>query len=509
MSALSLRRTWRCWPRVWLACACLVVALAGAPGRAQAAPPQRPNVLLIAIDDLACALGCYGNTIARTPHIDRLAATGMRFDRAYNQIPLCNPSRASLLTGLRPDETGVYDLERHFRDQCPDVVTLPQLFRQAGYRVARTGKLYHYNVPSGIGTDGLDDPASWGEVFNPAGRDKAEESQIFITNPAGTLGATLSWLATGGTDAEQTDGLIASWATEWMQTHGQSDTPFFLGVGFFRPHTPYVAPQHYFDMYPPESLRLPYTPADDRSDLPAAALAQNCFVAHYGLPESQLLSALQAYYACVSFVDAQVGRLLTALDELDLAKNTIVVLWSDHGYHLGEHGGIWQKRTLFEEGTRAPLIIRAPAHLTPGPATAGQPCLKAVEFVDIYPTLAALAALPAPGHLAGRSLVPLLQNPAAEWDERAITQILRPADKRLSEMVMGRSVRTGRYRYTEWNEGRMGTELYDHASDPQEFHNLALDPDERAHAVIRQLKPLFDQRARGTPPAVPLVPARL
>lgn len=461
-----------------------------------------PNILFIAVDDLNCALGCYGDVLARTPNIDRLAASGVRFDRAYNQIPLCNPSRASLMTGLRPDRTRVYDLVRHFRDELPNVVTLPQAFRNAGYYAARVGKIYHYNVPDGIGTDGLDDAASWDEVHNPRGRDLADAEQIFNAEPHRPVSAALSWLAAEGSDAEQTDGLIATQAIDILRERGSK--PLFLAVGFFRPHTPYVAPQKYFDMYPPGGMRLPYAPPGDRDDIPVAAFAHNCPVPNYGLDEEVLLQATQAYYACVSFVDAQVGRLLDALEELGQADNTIVVLWSDHGYHLGEHHGVWQKRTLFEQGARAPLIIRVP-----GASGNGQACRRVVELLDIYPTLAALAGIVAPAELDGRSLVPLLQQPAAEWRGQAITQILRPADSRLPQPVMGCSIRTERYRYSEWGNGEYGVELYDHHTDPGEFHNLAIEPGAAAQAVIDRLRPLLREKACGEVPSTPFTPERL
>jgi iduronate 2-sulfatase len=461
-----------------------------------------PNVLFIAVDDLANALGCYGVKTAKTPHMDHLAASGVRFDRAYNQIPLCNPSRASLMTGRRPDATQVYDLDRHFREALPDVVTLPQLFRQNGWFTARVGKIYHYDVPKGIGTDGLDDKPSWQLVINPKGRDVADEALITNPTPQKAISAALSWLAADGTDEEQTDGMIATEAIKLIEKH--RDEPFFLGVGFFRPHTPFVAPKKYFDMHPLESIVLPEAPADDREDIPVPAFAHNNPTPNYGLDELTCRKSLQAYRACVSFVDAQVGRLLDALDEWKLAENTIVVLWSDHGYHLGEHQGIWQKRTLFEEGARAPLIIRAPAA-----GGNGRACVRVVEFVDIFPTLADLASLKPPASLDGRSLRPLLTDPAREWDGSAITQILRPADDRLPAMVMGRSIRTERWRYTEWNGGAEGLELYDHEKDPNEFHNRAKFPSAEASAIMKQLHAKFEARATDQPRPSMVNPKRL
>ena len=463
---------------------------------------EKPNVLFISVDDLANALACYGDPIAKTPHLDRLAASGVRFDRAYNQIPLCNPARASLMTGLRPDRLKVYDLDRHFRDEIPDVVTLPQRFREAGYFTARVGKIYHYDVPAAIGTDGHDDPPSWQLTVNPIGRDKDEEHLIFNAEPHRKISAALSWLAAEGTDEEQTDGLITTEAIRLMRE--KKDEPFFLGVGFFRPHTPFVAPKKYFDLYPLDSLRLPPAPADDREDIPVAAFAHNNPVPHYGLSGPVLLGAMQAYYACVSFVDAQVGRLLDALDELGLAEKTIVVFWSDHGFHLGEHGGIWQKRTLFEESAGNPLIVRLP-----GAVGNGLPCPRVVELVDLYPTLTDAAGLGVADGLAGVSLVDLLGNPSMPRDSHAITQILRPADDRLATPVMGCSIRTERWRYTEWAEGEAGVELYDHESDPNEFTNRAIAPTPQERAVIERLRPLLRAKASGKVPTSPVNPARL
>lgn len=479
-------------------CSIVLISLTFLPSQGA----EKPNVLFIAADDLAGTLGCHGDPVARTPHLDRLAASGVCFTRAFHQIPLCNPARASLMTGHRPDTTQVYDLERHFREALPEVVTLPQLFATAGYFTARVGKIYHYDVPADIGTDGFDDPPSWQMTVNPKGRDKTDEALVFNAEPHRKISAALSWLAAEGTDEEQTDGMVATEAIRLMRGHREK--PFFLGVGFFRPHTPFVAPKKYFDLHPLETMRLPYAPENDRDDIPTAAFAHNNPVPHYGLDEATLLRARQAYYASVSFVDAQVGRLLAALDELDLAKNTIVVFWSDNGFHLGEHGGIWQKRTLFDEAAGAPLLIR-----WPGAEGNGQPCHRVVEFVDLYPTLAEAAGLSLPTALGGRSLVPLLHDPLREWEGGAVTQILRPADDRLAAPVMGRSIRTERWRYTEWNGGKDGVELYDHASDPGAFENLAIDPAPEIGKVIESLRPLLEDKARALPPSTAFDPTRL
>ena len=341
-------------------------------------------------------------------------------------------------------------------------------------------------------------------MVNPKGRDVAEEPLITNAEPKRAISATLSWLAAAGRDEEQTDGLVASEAIRLLREHREE--PFFLGVGFFRPHSPYVAPRKYFDLHPMDRITLPEAPPDDRGDIPVAAFAHNNPVPNYGLPIPRVLQAKQAYYACVSFVDAQIGRVLAALDELGLAGNTVVVFWSDHGYHLGEHQGIWQKRCLFEESATAPLIVRAP-----GMTGNGRTCRRVVEFVDLYPTVADLCGVTVPSSmpLTGRSLRPLLENPSADWDSAGITQVLRPADSRFPGQVMGRSVRTERWRYTEWNEGRDGLELYDHAADPHEFHNRAVQPDAEALAVMRQLRLKFTGKAGGGPPSSPVNPLRL
>lgn len=444
---------------------------------------EKTNVLFIVADDLNVDIGCYGFKNAHTPNLDRLAATGVRFDRAYCQFPLCNPSRASFLSGLRPDQTGSLDNAIHFRKKNPDWTTMPQLFQKNGYRVMRVGKLYHYGVPNQIGTDGFDDKPSWQKTVNPRGRDKDEEHLIASLGPGQGFGGRLSWLAADGNDLEQTDGKIAA---ETVKLLGELKAqPFFLAVGFFRPHTPYVAPKPYFSKHPLESILLPKDPADDRDDVPRPALPVQ--PPNYGAPEDQLKLAKQAYRASISFMDAQLGIVLDALDRLQLADRTIVVFLSDHGYHLGEHG-LWQKQSLFEPSARVPLMIRVP-----GSKSSGKTSPRIVELVDMYPTLADLCGLAPPQGLAGASLKPLLENPDAEWNKPAVTQVLRSnrqavanAEKKkkkkapeLAEFA-GYSLRTAQYRYTEWDDGKRGVELYDETEDPNEWRNLAKDP---AHAA--------------------------
>jgi iduronate 2-sulfatase len=461
-------------------------------GAVAAEPARKPNVLLIISDDLNNVLGCYGHTAAKTPNIDKLAARGVRFDRAYCQFPLCNPSRSSFMTGRRPDTTKVLENRTDFRKALPDVVTMPQLFQKAGYYVARVGKIYHYGVPNQIGTDGADDKPSWQHVVNPRGRDKDDENMVVqYTGKKGSLGASIAFLAADGADDEQTDGKGALAAIRLLEEN--KDKPFFIATGFYRPHVPCVAPKKYFDMHPLEKMALPKEPAGHLDAMPPAALTVK--PANYGLKEGQLKEFLQAYHASVSFVDAQVGRLLDTLDRLKLADNTIVVFMSDHGWLLGEHGQ-WQKMCLFEESARVPLLVYLPKAKGNGKASG-----RTVELVDLYPTLADLCGIPAPG-AEGKSLRPLLEDPAAAWTKPAYTQVSRgvlvATDAKPEEGkkgFLGRSVRTERWRYTEWDGGKKGVELYDHDADPKEYKNLAEDPKHKD--VVTEMKKLLGQAGKS------------
>lgn len=452
-----------------VACAWLPAAVA-----ADRLPGPR-NVLFVICDDLCCALGCYGDATAISPNVDRLAGRGVRFDRAYCQFPLCNPSRSSLLTGRRPGTTTVRDNARRFRDADPDTVTLPQAFRRAGWRVERIGKLYHYGVPKQIGTDGLDDPPSWDAVFNPRGRDVADEAAIFSLKP-GEFGGTVSWLAAEGADAEQTDGIGAARAVERLEAFARDRSqPFFLAVGFYRPHTPYVSPKPWFARHPLEGVRLPDVPADHDAGVPAAAVGgrkqeERRLVGDLGR------EAIRAYRAGVSFVDAQAGIVLAALERLGLADETIVVFTSDHGYHLGEHG-LWQKRSLFEESARVPLVVAVPG------GRSGAVDTHTVELVDLAPTLCDLCGVPVPPGFEGRSLAALVRDDEAQ--ARAFPD--RPAFTEVAGLhggTRGASVRSGRWRFTLWNGGAAGRQLYDHDTDPRELDNLA-DRPEHAETVHR------------------------
>lgn len=443
--------------KILLPLAVVGVAISCISAAAQSGAPaaRAPNVLFVMSDDLNNNLGAYGHPLVKSPNIDRLAQRGVRFDRAYCQFPLCNPSRASMFTGLRPDQLQVYDLDTHFRFTTPDVVTLPQLFRRHGYETVRVGKIYHFGVPEEIGTPGFDDPVSWNKTINPFGRDTANKDKLINFTPQIPIGGALAYRIDDGPDEEQTDGWVATMAIRELERLKSSDKPFFLGVGFYRPHLPFVAPKKYFDLYPLDAIPAPADPTASLTDVPASAFGTPLFA---GLTPKQQRLIIRAYYASISFVDAQVGRVLDELERLGLAENTIIVFASDHGFLLGEHGQWWKQR-LFEESVRTPLIIAAPDR-------AHGAALHPVEFVDIYPTLAELAHLPAPAALAGRSLVPLLTQPDAPWPHAAFSQT-----------ATGTAIRTDRWAYHEWGvAGADGVELYDHTADPAEEHNLARVP---------------------------------
>ncbi len=446
-----------------IVCVLGLVMLGGSRGGAA----EKLNVLFLICDDMNCDLGSYGHEMVRSPNIDRLASRGLRFENAYCQYPLCGPSRASFMAGMYPDQTLIRKNAIRIRERLPNVLTMSQLFIRNGYRATRVGKIYHYNVPGDIGNDGHDDPASWDHTVNPRGRDKDDEPKIFSLQP-GKFGGTLSWLAADGTDEEQTDGIGATEAIAILEKHAKEKSPFFLAVGFYRPHTPYVAPKRYFDMYPRDRIKVPRLPEGYLDTLPKPAReAITRKKNQVNLADDLARQAIQAYHASITFVDGQVGRVLDALEDLGLSDNTIVLLTSDHGYHMGEHGH-WQKTTLFENAARVPLIIYAP-----GMKTAGKSTKTPAEMIDFYPTLAELSGLPAPDNLSGVSLAPVLEDAAAKPRKSALTQY-----------GTGYSIRTARHRYTEWGpDGKDGAELYDHKTDPKEMVNLANRPESEKRIV--------------------------
>lgn len=434
----------------------------------------RLNVLFVAVDDLRTELGCYGVKEALSPNIDQLAARGLVFDRAYCQQAVCSPSRTSLLTGCRPDTTKVYDLETHFRKHLPDVVTLPQHFKNNGYFTRSVGKIFH---------GGLDDKASWSKPPAKAGRpmyqlkknqelvarkQKAVEGRKFAT-PSARYNAMTgpAYESADMPDNAYSDGAIADAAIQMLQE--AKDRPFFLAVGFLKPHLPFIAPKRYWDLYRRDAIPMAANPFPPK-DAPQIALTTWGELRAYDdiprlgpLTDEQARTLKHGYYACVSYMDAQLGRVLAELDRLGLRERTVIVLWGDHGWKLGEHGA-WCKHTNFENDTHALLICSAP-----GKKAAGRHSPALVEFVDVYPSLCELAGLPLPSHLEGTSFAPLLDAPDRPWKSAAFSQFPRGR-------IMGYSMRTDRYRFTRWLEkdGReVARELYDHKTDPQENVNLA------------------------------------
>ena len=447
------------------------------PPKADTADRRPPNVLFIAVDDLKPQLNCYGETQIISPHLDRLAATGMTFTRTYCQQAVCSPSRTSLMTGLRPDSTQVYNLTTHFRKNVPDVVTLPQHFAQNGYATMGMGKIYH---------GGLNDKPSWntpapkvggaGYVSREVRADQAMRRKE--GRKKGLKGVRLYNYTAGPAvenadvpDNAYRDGGLADAATGALKTLAAGDRPFFLAVGFYKPHLPFNAPKRYWDLYERDKVPLARNP---NAPTGAPRCAMHTFGelrSYQGVPkkgpvsDAQARELVHAYYACVSFVDAQIGKLLGQLESLGLRDDTVVIVWGDHGWHLGDHG-LWCKHTNFESAARVPMILRVP-----GARSAGSTCDALTEFVDIYPTLCELAGLPLPSHVEGTSLAPLVQDPRRAWKPAAFSQYPRGGG------LMGYSMRTPQYRYTEWirRGGKVeAMELYDHRTDPHENTNLAV-----------------------------------
>ncbi|MFW6169850.1 MAG: sulfatase [Planctomycetota bacterium] len=431
-------------------CWCVLVPLAMAWGEDACAADRSSsrNILFVAIDDMR-DVSSY-DPVVQTPNLDRVGEMSMTFDRAYVQATFCNPSRASFLTGLRPQQTGVLDNRTHFRDNVPDVITLPQLFRKSGYDTVRLGKIFH-------GAASMDDPESWDVAKYPQGTARGKQGERWY--PPDKRPGWCWALAAEGTEEDQADGQIAKQAAEFLR--GEREKPFFLAVGFHKPHDPFVAPKRYFDLYPRDELQLHETPAC-ASPTPSLQIGGAWKKAFDRFSDDDRRRFLQAYYAATSFMDAQLGKVLDALEEAGLADETIIIVLSDHGYHLGERGW-WNKATLYEYSARSPLWMR-----DPGMKAAGTRYAKPVEFLDIYPTLVELAGLEPPSHLAGRSLAPLLDDPDHSRQAVAYT-VLRRGQKLLQ------AVRTPRWRYI--NLGPDGErELFDHHADPGDWRNLANEP---------------------------------
>jgi arylsulfatase A-like enzyme len=401
-------------------------------------------VLFIAVDDLNHWVGHLGrNEQVRTPHIDRLAKRGVTFTRAYCAAPACNPSRAALMSGLRPSTTGVYDNPTDWRPHIAEALTLPTHFRKHGYFVAGAGKIYHGR---------FERPSEWDDYLQREGGDPQPRGSD--TGVGGIRFAPLD-----GRDEEMQDYRITSWVCR--QLGRKHDRPFFLACGLHKPHMPWNVPRKYYDMYPLEKIQLPPVRETDLEDVPPAGLRMARPAGDHAamLQSGRWKEAVQGYLAAISFADAQVGRLIDALDRSPYRDNTVIVLWGDHGWHLGEKQH-WRKFALWEEATRAPLVWVAPGVTKPGGV-----CRRTVDFMSLYPTLADLCGLPIPQHVEGRSLRSLLANPAAPWEQPALT----------THGYGNHAVRTEKWRYIRYRDG--GEELYDETKDPFEWTNLAGKPD--------------------------------
>lgn len=480
--------------------------------------PAAPNVLFIAIDDMRPDLGCYGATHAKTPNIDRLAARGIVFDKAYCQQAVCSPSRTAILTGLRPDVTKVWDLNTHFRAAQPDCVTLPQYFRESGYHTVALGKLEHHGFEDGrswseprwfaSGQLVSVDPADWtkhtvnsfdgvqSEYANPVSKTEGKK------NAKGKIKTGPAYEVSPKSDDELPDGATAAEAVRRLSALKARGEPFFLAVGFVKPHLPFVAPKKYWDMHdanaipPPAIDHMPTGTPDFVGHTNSEVHAYLGVPAENPIPADFAKTLRHGYHACISYTDAQVGRLLDALEKEGLADNTIIILWGDHGWQLGDHG-LWHKHTNFEIAARSPLLISLP-----GSVNAGRHCAAPVEFVDVYPTLADVCGLPIPSGLGGSSLKPYLQNPDAPMQKPAISQFPK-SSKEHGGSLMGYSIRTEDWRCTFWRK-RGGEdigfiELYDEKNDPNETVNLASKP-EHAELIASLKKHLPPPGSDAQPP---------
>ena len=489
--------------------AALSLAAGALPVAAAETALQRPNVLFIAVDDLRPELGCYGKDYIKSPNIDGIAKSGIVFNRAYCQQAICSPTRSSLLTGTRPDTTKVWDLVTHFRKALPDVVTLQQNFKNNGYFVQGMGKIFHGH---------LDDPPSWSVPWQTPKADVYALPQNLEASPVkvdgepddaapvqkskkgkkdsggGEEGSAMKgpvYECADVPDNTYTDGKVADLAVQTLKDISKKKQPFFLAVGFVKPHLPWVSPKKYWDLYDESAIELapnPFYPKDAPDY--AIHMYDGEIYAYEGIPPKgqpfspELAHKLKhAYFAGVSYTDAQVGKVLAELDRLGLRENTIIILWGDHGWKLGEHSA-WGKHSNCENDANAPLILSVP-----GMKNAGAHTDALVEFVDIYPTLSELAGLPLPGHLEGTSFKPLLDDPKRPWKTAAFSQYPRGENGGL----MGYSMRTDRYRFTVWVSDKDHSkvdaiELYDHQTDPQENTNIAKANPELVQQLMEQWK---------------------
>ena len=459
---------------------------------------RKMNVLFIAVDDLRPQLGCYGQKQIISSNIDRLAARGLLFERVYCQQAVCAPSRASILTGARPDTTKIYDLNTPVRKAMPDVVTLPEHFKNNGYETLSIGKIYHHPT---------DDRQGWSAEPYRAGTfpEGAWKGRGYLTKEAiaqveayakahpNMKGRGPAFEAADVPDGAYPDGANTEHAIR--ELNRLKDKPFFLAMGLYKPHLPFNAPKKYWDMYKAEDIKLADNPFVPKNAPSYATTNWGELRNYFGIPKQGPCSddlarqLIHGYYACVTYIDTLIGRLLDELDRLKLTNNTVIILWGDHGWKLGEHAG-WCKHTNFELDTHVPMLLHVP-----GMKTAGKRIKALTEYVDIYPTLCQACGLSLPPHLEGLSMMPLVENPDRPWKKAAFSQY--PRGK-----IMGYTIRTKRFRYTEWRDRKtskvMARELYDHEKDPQENVNAVDKPEYERD--VRRLARMLDQGWRGALP---------
>ncbi|MDP7250531.1 MAG: sulfatase [Planctomycetota bacterium] len=447
----------------------------------------KTNFLFIAVDDLRPQLKCYGYTQMISPNLDALAASGTLFMRTYCQQAVCSPSRTSLMTGLRPDSTKVYDLRTHFRDKVPDTITISQHLIANGYHSEAYGKIYHggYNDKLSWSVPAIDAWKLGGKGFLNKETVKRMNAERAEGKKKGLKGKALYRYARGPAtegedvaDEKYTDGGTAAAGIKALQKLSKGDKPFFLAIGLLKPHLPFTCPKKYWDLYDRSKIKLADNPFAPKNVTPFSMHSFGELRSYSDMPkkgnvpEEDARRLIHGYYACVSYIDALIGRLVKEVERLSLKDNTVIIVWGDHGWHLGDHN-LWCKHSNFENATRVPMIVRAPGH-KPGGKT-----FALTEFVDIYPSLCELAGVPLPGHLEGTSFVPLLSDPNRPWKKAAFSQYPR----RGKNGVMGYSMRTKRYHYVEWQSRKDGTiqaaELYDHDNDADENVNIASNPEQK------------------------------
>jgi len=450
---------------ITFATAILLISCAGGGSKGEPPVTNKPNIVFIVVDDLNNTLGCYDHPVVQTPNIDRLAEKGILFENAHCNYSVCNPSRSSFLSGLYPESIGILDNRIALQSVIEDRITMPALFRQNGYYTMSLGKVFHTNAEK------HNDFSAWDEIYGFGTTDTGKKGES--RNMSDGELKWCWWQAAEGDDEDQPDGQLAAKAVEFI--NAEHDKPFFLAVGLHKPHDPFIAPAKYFDLYPLEECAPPALP--EGWDPPFTHTLPNQTDIFNQFTEQDKREFLRSYYACCTFMDAQVGKIVKALENTDQMENTLIVFFGDHGYHLGEHNW-WNKVTIYEKGTNAPFIISGPLTGKNGARSEAM-----FEFVDIYPTLAEFAGLDSiPGHLEGMSFADVIKDPSLSFRTEVRAVVNRGS-------VLGRTVKNNAWRYTEWDEGARGRELYDQVKDPLEYNNLA-EVEEYAE-IVKEMRVLL------------------